>query len=171
MGEASGRQLRKALPQRHGDTKQTLYERKTLIVASIVISAAINTIAIADTSSPADDAIREAVVRHGHRDGELFDCVMVSETHPLNRDNPYTYLDPNPGLAARLRKQRLIRYLATDPKCTRAFWIGPVYREGNAQARVPVGMFGSVGFNGRPSYVLKKNWFGRWRVTSVALVE
>ena len=130
-----------------------------------------NTIAVAETSAAADDEILEAVVRYGQRDGEVFNCVMVSERHPVNRENPYTYLDPNPQLAARLKKQGLIRYLPSDRECLIPFWIGPVYRDGNAQARVPAGIYGQVGFGGRPSYILKRNWFGRWRVTTVAGVE
>ena len=122
------------------------------------------------TSSPADDAILEAVVRQARADGKQFNCVMVSERDPADKMNPYTYLDPSPSLAARLRKQGLIRSLASSPDCHNPFWIGPVARDSKGVARVPAEMRDEVGM-GRPGYVVKRNWFGRWRVTDFFGVE
>ena len=136
--------------------------RLSLGVLAIGALALAPSIALASTDQ---DAIMEAVIRYG-RTKNLIECILVSETSSTD------YGDPSPGLQQRLKRARIPVYPASDSRCvgsSRVFWIGPV-RQTDRQAEVPAGQFHASAL-GRPTYVLIRNWFGRWRVKAVTPVE
>ena len=134
-------------------------------VAALVIAA--SDVAVGQSRGNEENAILEAVIVAARAEGEMFSCVLISEGTVDN------FVNPGTELLRRLKKKKLDVDSGAAGQCRNpsyVLWVGPIYTEGPRRARVRAGNRELSG-SGRPSYSLKKNWLGKWRVENVSGVE
>lgn len=113
-----------------------------------------------------DDAVLEAVILSATKDRSSQVCLYLSA------DGSYTYSEPSPALLASLRNHKPELRPASDRECvsdSQHLFIGPVHWSDDT-AEVSAGDF-VPSLAGRPSYYVRRNWLGKWRVKRVAPSE
>ena len=108
------------------------------------------------------DAMLEVLIRHVLVKDGVSTCVLLD----IEDDSDVYYL--NRELVRRLRRSGVeVGSGDADPECApgaSVLQVGPVDRDLSRSVRVLAGRI-PTSMAGRPAYTVKRNWFGRWKVT------